>query len=930
MPGKMSKLLFFVYPLMIYSSIHAQMPKLMLPIAHAADIRASTISPDGKKLVTGADDKTSKIWDIGTGKLLADLDAKNKMPIFDVAFSPDGKKIITSSYDRNSSIWSAATGKLLNILNRDAAGDNKGRSENPDGAEVGFSTIKFSPDNKRILTYDDLYPTVRIWNAETGTFLFALKELHEGIKTVIYSPDKERILTATSNGFTIWNAATGMVRKRVDLYGKKNAADIGSAQFSADGKQVITYSFDGTHIIWNAETGVRLKTLGKTISNTELEFNNADPKKMLGISRDSTIHILNGNYDIVKSFLPPTGKPYADAKFTPDGKKIIASSTNGTITIWDAVTYALLKIIPVLSTQSTGFYISADSKKILTDSVGSMGPTPANFMIWDIEAGKLLAGLMDTAHEMSYKSFTPDGKKLVAVLNDNTIKIWDANSGELLYDVRGHIDVSKIRKIQHAADGKELATSYTVYPFDTNDSLIMTTSGYYQCTPGAAKLLHYVTPDLKVISFEQLDVKYNRPDKVLQATGNTDTALINSYRNAYVKRINKLGIDTAAFNNNYGVPEADFANRNDIKLEQTNPNLTLQLIASDSNYTLDRYHIWINEVPLFGQRGVSVRSADSKSLNKNISIQLSPGDNRIETSVTNTNGIESYRMPLFVKYIAPAAVASKVYFIGIGINAFADSSRNLTWCVQDIRDLTTAMQSKYGGSFSVMDTLYNQQVTLSGIQLLKKKLLNTSINDKVIIAFSGHGLLSKSYDYYLSSYNINFYKPEEAGIPYDAIESLLDSIPARKKILLLDACHSGEVDKEELKSIAASKTALVKNKVVAVSGNRGLVGGGGDEGSGKLGLQNSFELMQNLFVNVGKGTGAIIISASGGVQFAQERSELGHGVFTYSVIEAMKNNEHMKVADFKKYVGNRVIELTNGFQKPTARNETIAVNWDIW
>lgn len=120
MPGKMSKLLFFVYTLVIYSSIHAQMPKLMLPIAHAADIRASTISPDGKKLVTGADDKTSKIWDIGTGKLLADLDAKNKMPIFDVTFSPDGKKIITSSYDRNSSIWSAATGKLLNILNRDA------------------------------------------------------------------------------------------------------------------------------------------------------------------------------------------------------------------------------------------------------------------------------------------------------------------------------------------------------------------------------------------------------------------------------------------------------------------------------------------------------------------------------------------------------------------------------------------------------------------------------------------------------------------------------------------------------------------------------------------------------------------------------------------------------------------------------------------
>jgi hypothetical protein len=46
--------------------------------------------------------------------------------------------------------------------------------------------------------------------------------------------------------------------------------------------------------------------------------------------------------------------------------------------------------------------------------------------------------------------------------------------------------------------------------------------------------------------------------------------------------------------------------------------------------------------------------------------------------------------------------------------------------------------------------------------------------------------------------------------------------------------------------------------------------------------------MQDLFANVGKGTGATIIAASGGVQLAQERSDLGHGVFTFSIIEALK------------------------------------------
>ncbi|MFT3705346.1 MAG: caspase family protein [Agriterribacter sp.] len=917
----------FICLLIISNSIYAQQPKLMLPVTHADGIRVSTISPDGKKLVTGSDDKTSKIWDIGTGKLLADLDAKNKMPISSIQFSSDGQKIITSSMDRNSMIWSAATGKLLVTLNRDAAGDNKKRIESPEGMEVGFSSVQFSPDNKRILTYDDIYPTARIWDAETGKFLFSLKEAHDELITVKYSPDRKKIITATQGSATIWDAATGILKRKL-FFGKADQ-NLSDALFSPDSKQVITtMNNNGNAVkIWNVESGQlykQLKNPGQGIFYTSLEFNPVDGQKIIATVSDSTIRILSaGNYEIIKSLQVKTGQ-LPDAHYTTDGKKIIVPCADGSVKLWDAITYQLLNTIPVLSTEAPGILFSADSKKIMTDSAGE------KIMIWNTENGKRLADLSDISQSVLYKNFDADGGKAIAVLDDKTIRIWDANSGALLYDVRGHVNVDKIRKVAFNDAGKKLATAYTVYPFDADDSLMLTASGYYQCTPNAAKLLHYVTPDLKVISFEQLDVKYNRPDKILEAMGNPDTALISSYHNAYLKRINKLGIDTAAFNNNYSVPEADFANRNAIKLEQQTEMLELQIKANDNAYPLDRYNIWVNEVPLFGQRGISIKNENTRSLNKTINIQLSPGDNRIETSVTNVNGIESYRMPLSVKYITTKATPQKVYFIGIGINEFADNSHNLTWCVQDIKDLTTSMQSKYNNQFIILDTLYNQKVTRSNIQSLKQKLLNTSINDKVIIAFSGHGLLSKSYDYYLSSYNINFIQPEVDGIPYDVIESLLDSIPARQKILLLDACHSGEVDKEELQKINNAKNALVKNNVTATSGIKGLVGGGGDENSGKLGLQNSFELMQNLFVNVGKGTGAIIISASGGVQFAQERSELGHGVFTYSVIEAMKNNEHMKVADFKKYVGNRVLELTNGLQKPTTRNETIAADWNVW
>jgi hypothetical protein len=97
-----------------------------------------------------------------------------------------------------------------------------------------------------------------------------------------------------------------------------------------------------------------------------------------------------------------------------------------------------------------------------------------------------------------------------------------------------------------------------------------------------------------------------------------------------------------------------------------------------------------------------------------------------------------------------------------------------------------------------------------------------------------------------------------------------------------------------------------------------------------LGLKNSFELMQNLFVNVGKSTGATVISAAAGTQFALERNDLKNGVFTYSILEAMQKNPTMKISELKKIVGERVEQLTNGLQKPTSRNEMIAVDWTLW
>jgi WD40 repeat protein len=449
------------------------------------------------------------------------------------------------------------------------------------------------------------------------------------------------------------------------------------------------------------------------------------------------------------------------------------------------------------------------------------------------------------------------------------------------------------------------------------DQIFIHPDGYYYSTKNALNFIAFKRGN-SIYPFEQFDIKYNRPDKLLAAVSSTDTALTSSYRLAYYKRIKKLHITENANLQDNNIPEAVISNRQTIPLDQTNSQLKLAIKASDNKYNLDRINIWINDVPLWGMNGYSIRSKKTKGYDTAIVINLSKGQNKIEVEVSNTNSTASLPTPLMVNYSPLNKIKEQFYFIGIGIDQFANNKYNLKYCSKDIHDLAIKLKEKYGDNI-IIDTLFNEKVTVANIKAIKKRLMQTNENDKVMISYSGHGLLSKDYDYFLSTYSINFEKPEQNGLPYDELEYLLDSIPARRKLMLIDACHSGEVDKEDLSGLNTSSDSLTKGGKVGASKKQG-----------QLGLKNSFELMQSLFINVGKTTGATIISAAAGTQFAQESNNLKNGVFTYSILEAMQKYPSIKLSELKRIVGERVQQLTNGQQKPTSRTETIAVDWDVW
>ncbi len=658
--------------------------------------------------------------------------------------------------------------------------------------------------------------------------------------------------------------------------------------------------------IYQLSTHKKLKEFGKKLywNSNSMQYLPESPISHFSVDlEENTIYISNadGNYSLLGLSLQTLDttmyiagahtREITAIKKIPSKKLILSTGKDGAIHLWNSkgsteVPIATLHVNAMV--ESIEYHPGKNKIYAITDANKLLEISIKNNSLFLTDSAELRKGISLVLSAERDQLFVGSG--------ENTISIWN------------------LSPLQH--------TGNLIY-IDSADYIFLDTFNNYKASKPALSRVG-IKEQKNILSMMQFDVKYNRPDKVLEALGNTDSSLINSYRKAYEKRIKKLGIDTTAFRDGYSVPEADFENRDTLEYEMKNENLTLRIKGIDNTYKLDRFNIWVNEAPVYGQRGISLRNKHSNNFDSSITIKLSQGENRIETSVSNVNGTESYRIPLIVNYTPTIKQKEKTYFIGIGIDQFADSKYNLQYSAKDIRDLSNKLKEKYKEDI-IIDTLFNENVTLSNVKALKKKLLLTSENDKVMIAYSGHGMLSKDYDYYLSTYAVNFENPVPDGLPYDELESLLDSIPARKKLLLIDACHSGEVDKEELEKLKTNM-ATVASEIKGAKGVTPLF----TAGSKKLGMKNSFELMQELFVNVGKSTGATVISAAAGTQFALERGDLKNGVFTYSILEFMKDHPTATLSQLKEYVNKRVPELTKGLQVPTSRTETTTVNWNVW
>ena len=689
---------------------------------------------------------------------------------------------------------------------------------------------------------------------------------------------------------------------------------------------------------------------------------NAD-RSLSAVYDESGVRLYDRSGKLIKLFEEPRWK--SDAKFSteknsyfddykkrgvtfsPSGKYLTLQDPNK-IQIWDIPSLTLMGEI------STGFVVNGT--QLYT-------PPPNTRINFISEEQKLFVYLYDKIIVADIKgnilsetkincgrecgpwvetAMSSDGKYAAQALIDNRIYTFNSETGKTT--AISPAQLNSIISLQFSPNGKLLLSKdfngntklwnpetleeiAQFIPVDEKDYAIITPDGYYMASKNASKKVHFVK-GIKTFTFENFDILYNRPDIVLQRIGYASAEIIAGLKNAYLKRLRKMGFTESQISLDAHVPEIEVTDQ-EIPLTTNQKFFSVNVKVSDSKYLLDRINVSVNGVSVFGLKGVSIKNLKTSESTKKITVELTSGKNLVQYSVLNEKGAESTMEKVIINYSGPVQKPD-LYVVAIGVSNYVDNRFNLLYAAKDANDLAdlfSRQQSKFA-KVHVLKIL-DKEATAIKIKQAKEFYLKSKVEDHAILFAAGHGLLDDSLNFYFATSDINFDHPAQRGLPYEDLEDLVDGIPSRYKMVLIDACNSGEVDKEN--SVLTNDVSKIDQGIVASRGFKSVKKKDG------LGLFNSFELMQNLFSDLTKGTGAMVISSASGSEFAFESSVWKNGVFTYAFLEGIKSknadadkDQNFSVSELRDYVIKKVGVLTDGKQHPTSRKEISEFDFNVW
>ncbi|WP_026732990.1 serine/threonine-protein kinase [Fischerella sp. PCC 9605] len=292
-----------------------------------SSVNSIAISPDGQILASGHDDKTIKLWDLNTTKLICTL-AGHSQAVKSVAFSPDGKTLATASDDKTIKLWNLNTFEEICTLF---------------GHSNAVKSVVFSPD-VGILASGSWDKTIKLWDVETGKEICTLTGHQLQVSAVAFSSQGKLLASASfDRTIRLWDLSplhteVGRKFKNCPCYSLLGHAwAVLTVAFSPDGNILATGSDDNTIKLWQVNTGQIISTLlGHSWSVLAVAFS-PNGETLISGSRDNTVKLWKVSTTEEIATLTSHVDSVSAVAVNPVAQLIASGSRDKTIKLWQLV-----------------------------------------------------------------------------------------------------------------------------------------------------------------------------------------------------------------------------------------------------------------------------------------------------------------------------------------------------------------------------------------------------------------------------------------------------------------------------------------------------------------------------------------------------------------------------------------------------------------
>ncbi|TWT51801.1 nSTAND1 domain-containing NTPase [Allorhodopirellula solitaria] len=402
---------------------------------HSETIENLTFSPDGMFLVSASSDNTARIWRTADGKNVRELRGHSGS-VMNVAFNGDGTRVATASKDNTARLWRMGReGQLQSFRSHQdriataaftgvghhffsAGGDgrlflwderNKAAVAERDTLLVSITKAVASPHGDRIFTSGKKGNDYlcQMWNV--GTKLekaFDFQSPPGIVWCATFSPNGSVIATGHRNG-TIEISDSGTGVRIGTLPGHKDG--VHSIEFSRDGEHIVSTGRDNTAVIWNWKAEEEYARFphpvygGRAIATSPIETTLSPDGSRLILNIGSVVLFNVPDSEVIVT-IKKQSQAQPAARFSPDGDLVVTACGDGSASVWDAATGQLIREIAAHRGWVSDVQISPDQRQLLT-----FGRDDNTVKIWNLETGELL-----TAHilpgSITGGEFSPDGQ----------------------------------------------------------------------------------------------------------------------------------------------------------------------------------------------------------------------------------------------------------------------------------------------------------------------------------------------------------------------------------------------------------------------------------------------------------------------------------------------------------------------------------------